>query len=142
MFEYVKRLFRYLVRQDLISNGVLPTSADAVAAAAVALTSAGVAWTWGAYAEIVAAASLAVDTQITGITLEDFVGAPSQGEVQLAIGGAGSEVVEITVPAVTSYLPIVPPVHVNASTRIAARYRTSTGAADNVSVKLLTATGF
>lgn len=141
MMGFIKRIFDLLIDTGSLVYGVLPTSADTVAAAAVQLTAAAAAWTWGVYAQIAATVGTA-DVQIVGVTLESFVGAATQGEVQLASGGAGSEVVFATVPIVGAVYWLPSPVKIPSGTRVAARYRTATGAADNVSVKLLTRSGF
>ncbi len=140
MSEWVRRIFSALVNTIRITIGVLPTSADTVAAAAVQLTAAAGVWTWGAWAQIVAAA--AVDQQVTGVSLENFVGALAQGEVQIGTGAGGFEAAIITVPITAPYFSLGNSgPFVTAGVRVAARYRTSTGAADNVSVKLVTRLG-
>lgn len=142
MVNLIRRIYLYLVLQSQIVRGVFPTSADLAAAAAVTLTAgAGGAWNWGAWVQIVAAVGVTVDTQITGLTLENFTGALSQGEVEIGLGGVGAEVTRVTVPSASPDYVLVPPVFVQSGTRIAARYRTSTGAADTVDTKLITATG-
>lgn len=141
MLLMIRRLFLLLVRPTAIRLGVFPTSADGVAAAAVTLTALAAAWTWGAWTTIVAAVGVLADTAIIGLTLENFVGAPSQGEVAIAVGAAGFEVEIARKPAANGYYEFQNPVFCLAGTRISARYRTSTGAADTVDLKVLTATG-
>lgn len=138
----LRRLFNSLIASELLRHGVFPTSADGVAAAAVTLTAAAVAWTWGAWAQVVAAAGVTAEVQIIGFTLENFVGAHAQGEVAISSGAAAVEVELGRFPIVSPVYTFPKPIRVPASTRLAARYRTSTGAADTVDVKLLTLTGF
>lgn len=142
MFVYIRRIFNALVGTSLIRHGVFPTSADTVAAVAITLTALAVAWSAGAWAQIVAAVGVTADTQIVGFTLENFVGAASQGEVMIGIGGAGVEVEIGRYPAAAAAYYFNKALYVPSGTRIAARYRTSTGAADTVDIKLLTTTGF
>ena len=141
MLLMIRRLFLLFVRPTGIRLGVFPTSADGVAAAAVTLTANAVVWTWGAWATIVAAVGVTADTGIIGLTLENFVGAPSQGEVGLAIGAAGFEVEIARKPSANGYYEFQNPIMALAGNRISARYRTSTGVADTVDMKVLTATG-
>ena len=141
MLLMIRRLFMLLVRPSFTRLGVFPTSADTVAAAAVTLTAAAGIWTWGAWIQIVAAVGVTADTQVTGLTMENFVGAPSQGEVGIAIGAGGAEVELARVPAANGYYTFPAAILVNAATRVSARYRTSTGIADTVDAKLLTAAG-
>lgn len=140
MLALIRRIFLLLVRPTLVRYGTLPTSADTVAAAAVQLTSAAGAWTWGAWTQIAATVGTS-DTQIKGITLENFIGAASEGEVEIGSGLGGFEVALARIQASNGYVTFNPAVLVLGGVRVAARYRTSTGAADNVSVKLMTATG-
>lgn len=142
MFQTIKRIFQALIHTVNIRHGVFPTSADGAAALAITLTHAGVAWTWGAWAQIVAAAGVTVETQIVGFTLENFVGALAQGEVAIGIGAGGAEV-EIGRYQITNANFVLPkPLYVQNGVRIAARYRTSTAVADTVDIKLNTVTGF
>lgn len=141
MLAMIRRIFLILVDSRALTPGVLPTSADTVAAAALTLTAAA-AWTWGVWVEFIAAAANTVDRQITGLTLENFVGAASQGEVQIGTGAGGAEVVEGTWSVVSHYYTLPNPIRIPPATRIACRYRTSTGVADTVDAKLLTQTGF
>lgn len=141
MLLMIRRLFLLLVRPTFTRLGVLPTSADTVAAAAVLLAAAGGVWTWGAWTQIVAAVGVTADTLVTGLTLENFVGGPSQGEVGIAIGAGGFEVELARVPAASGYYTFPSALLVGTNTRVSARYRTSTGIADTVDVKLLTAAG-
>lgn len=142
MLLMIRRLFQAFIRPTAVRLGVFPTSADGAAALAVTVTSAAVAWTVAAlWTEIVAAAGVTVDQQLVGITLDNFVGAPSQGEVLLAVGALGSEVEIARFPATVPYYDLVPSLMVLAGQRISAKYRTSTGAADSVDVKLMMARG-
>jgi hypothetical protein len=143
MLLLVRALYNLFVKPVAVRLGVFPTSADGVAAAAVTITSFAAAWTVAVlWTQIVAAVGVTVNTQIIGLTLENFVGAPSQGEVMIGTGAVGFEVEVARVPAASGYYSFARPVLVLAGTRIAARYRTSSGAADSVDGKLLTATGF
>jgi len=142
MTQWLRRVFNALIESVDLRYGTFPTSADAVAAAAITIAAAAVAWTFGAWTQIVAAVGVTVDTQIWGCTLENFVGAVAQGEVEIARGGVGAEVMLVKVPIVGAVYTFPKPVFVPVGTRISARYRTSTGVADTVDVKLLTTTGF
>lgn len=139
---YVRRLYNNLVGSDNIAYGTLPTSADGVAAAAVTLTAKAAAWTWSAaYIQIVATVG-AAEVQLVGASLENFVGAAGQGEVRIGTGLAAAEV-EIARFQTTNPQIILPkPIRIAAATRVAGAYRTSTGAADTVDVKLSVLTGF
>lgn len=141
MFQLVSRIFNAVVRTVGVTIGVLPTSADAVAAAAVQLTAAGVAWTWGAWAQVALAAAVTANTQIIGVSLENFVGAASQGEVQIGTGTAPAGAAIITIPITSAFTPLPGGPMVLAGVGVVARYRTATGVADNVSVKLVTKLG-
>lgn len=142
LIQMVRRLFNALVGSEDLRQGVYPTSADGVAAAAVTLTADAVAWTWGAWAQIVAAVGMAAETQIVGFSLENFVGAASQGEVQIGSGAGAAEVALATCQVVGAVYMLPKPIRVPAATRLAARYRTSTAVADTVDIKLVTLTGF
>ncbi len=139
MRQMIARIFALLVNSGAITHNVYPRSADGSAAAAVTLTAHATAWTAGSYAQIVA--SSVADAWLEGVTLENFVGAASQGEVEIATGGAGSEVIIATVQATAASYRWDKASFIPAGTRIAARYRTSTGAADTVDVKLNVAEG-
>lgn len=143
MLEMIRRLVRLLISSTALVAGVLPTSADTVAATAITLTAAAGAWTWTVlWTQIVTAVGLTADTQITGFTLENFVGGAAQGEVAIAIGALAAEVEIGRWPIVAATYVLPRPIMVHAGTRITARYRTSTGAADTVDIKLTTLTGF
>ncbi len=137
MTAFILAIYRAIVKNIAASEilGVWPTSADGVAAAAVQLTSNAAAWTWGAWAEIVSAVNNTDGGDIYGLTLENFVGAVGQGEVQIGVGAGGAEVAIARVPIVGAdqNFPIV---SVALGVRIACRYRQSVAAANNVSVKL------
>lgn len=139
MLLFVKRLINAIVLTTGITKTVLPTAADGAAASAVQLTSAAVAWTFGAWTQIVAAA--AAEQQLSGISLENFVGALAEGEVQIGVGAALAESAIVTVPITAPYIPLADGPLILLGQRVSARYRTSTGAADNVSVKLVTTQG-
>jgi len=137
------RLFNAFIRTDRVRAGVFPTSADTVAATPITLTAAAAAWTWGSWAEIVAAAGVTAEQLITHIDIEDIVAAPgAEGEIQIGVGGAGSEsaIGTVTINEAQPNFPMA--LHVNNATRIACRLRTSTGIADTCTVKLRTQTGF
>jgi len=141
MLLLTRRIFALLVRPAAIRLGVFPTSVDGVAAAAITVPAAAVAWTTGAWTQIVLAAGVLADTLITGVSLENFVGAASQGEVWIGVGTAplGTEIARIPVVGAVTMFPRA--VWAQAGVGIVAKYRTSTGVADTVDVKLLTATG-
>jgi len=139
MFQYIKMIWQALIGSETIRQGVYPTSADGVAALAVTLTAAA-AWTWGAWAQIVAAT--AAKCQIESFTLENIVGGPLQGEVAIASGAGGFEVELGRWPVVSPYYRLAKPIEVQAGVRLAARLRTSTGVADTVDIKLCVTTGY
>jgi len=139
----VKRLYNNLVGTENLRYGTLPTSADTVAANAVTLTSAAGAWTWGAWTQIALAAVVLVETQIVAVSLENFVGAIAQGEVEIGIGVApvGAALGRFQIALINGN-QLVKPIRIPAATAVVARYRTSTGAADTVDAKLHTLTAF
>jgi hypothetical protein len=138
----IRRIFNALVFTANIRHGVFPTAADTFAAVAITLIAAAGVWTKGAWIQIVLAAGVTADTNIWGFTLENFVGAASQGEVEIGIGtaplGTMLGVYQITA---AGYL-FSKPLRVPAGNGIVARYRTSTGVADTVDIKLNVETGF
>ena len=142
MLPLVKRILQALIESGTIRQGVFPTSADAVAAAAVTLTADAAAWTWGVYTQIVAAAGVLVETQIEGFTLENFVGGPLQGEVIIASGAGAAEVELGRWPVNNALFHLPKPIRVPPLTRLACAFRSSTVVADTVDIKLLTTTGF
>jgi hypothetical protein len=137
----VRRIYNNLIGTENLRYGTLPTSADGAAAAAVTLTAAA-AWTFGAWAQIALAAVVAVETQIVGFTLENFVGAASQGEIEIGIGVAPAGAALGRYQSVYGNFILPKPIRIPAATAVVARYRTSTGAADTVDVKLNTITVF
>ena len=141
MLLLLRRIFLLLVRPTALRLGVFPTSADGVQANAITLTAGAAVWTAGAWTQIVLAVGVLADTLITGISLENFVGAAAQGEVMIGYGTAplGTEIARIPMTGAVTMFPRA--VWVQAGVGIVARYRTSTGVADTVDVKLLTATG-
>ena len=144
MMNMVRRILNALIQTAFIRQGVFPTSADTVAALAIVLTKNAAAWTWGAWAQIVAAAGVTADTLITGFTLENPSNPVStiQGEVQIGIGGAGAEAAVGTFPIAAPLFILPKPRWVGSGVRVAARFRSSSAAADTIDVKLLTTTGF
>lgn len=141
MITMIRRLFLLLIRSESLRYGVFPTSADGVAAAAITLTS-GVAWTWGAWVQIVAAVGVAVETKVVGFTLENFVGIPAQGEVAIAIGGVGVEVEIARYTINGADVDLRDPIRVPPGTRLSAAYRNANAALDTVDIKLKTQTAF
>ena len=142
MMVMIRRIFQVLVRSDAIRYGTFPTSADGAAALAITIAAAAVAWTFGAWTQIVVLAGVTVETRIVGFTLENFVGALAQGEVEIGTGTApaGTLLGKFTIVGADVTLPN--PIRVPAGVGLVARYRTSTGAADTVDIKLKTQTGF
>ena len=135
MWGLISAIYRALVNSVGITLGVFPTSADTVAAAAITLTSAAGAWTWGVWVEIVSAAGNPNKNEVYGLTLENFVGLLGQGEVQIGTGAGGAEAAIITVPTVGADQSF-PVITVPPATRIAGRYRDSVAVANTVDVKL------
>lgn len=134
MMNLIRAIYNALVGSTLVTHNVYPRAADGAAAAAVTLAAAAVAWTWGAYVQIVAATI--GDSQVEGISLENFVGAASQGEIQIAQGGVGAEIAFATIQSTNANKDWAKGTRIPAGTRLAARYRTSTGAADTIDVKV------
>lgn len=143
MMNLIRGLYARLIASSLVRHGVFPTSADTVAAAAVTLTAAAGAWTWGAWTQIVAAAGVTVTTQIRGFTLENpvFGVAALQGEVAVAIGAGGLEVEVGRYPVASPAYEFAVPIAIPIGTRLSARLRTSDAVANTIDIKLLTATG-
>ncbi len=140
MITMIRRIFEALLESASLRQGVYPTSADGVAALAVTLTKNAAAWTWGVWAQIVGAT--AAETQIVGFTLENFVGALTQGEVAIGVGAAPNEVELGRFPIVAAVYTLPKPIKVEAGVRLAARYRNANAVADTVDIKLNTLTGF
>lgn len=138
----IKRLFRQLNVSDNIRYGTLPTSADGAAALAITLPAAAVAWTFGAWTQIALAAVVLVDTQIEEATMENFVGAAGQGEIEIGTGVAPAGALLARAQISGPTIRFSNPIRIPAATGVVARYRTSTGVADTVDVKLRTKTGF
>ncbi len=141
MLSLIRALFNLLIRSVSLVAGVLPTSADTVAAAAVTVTAAAGAWTWGAWTQIAASVGTA-PVQITGFTLENPVGAAFQGEIAIGTGTAPAGAERGRWPLVAGHYVLPIPFWVAAGAGVVARLRTSTGAADTIDVKLTTQTGF
>lgn len=149
LMVYARRLYNNIIGSDNIVYGVLPTSATDVAAAAFLLTAGVVAWRWNPIlaansTNLIPAANVPiVEFQIVGITFENFVaGAGAQGEVMLLVGAAGADVEVARFQVVPASFTLPKPIRVQPTTRIGARFRTSTGVADTVDVKLNILTGF
>lgn len=140
LLQMLRKLYLALVNTTLVRYGVLPTSADTVAAAAVLIASAGAAWTWGAWTQIAATVGTA-DLWLYGYSLENFVGAASQGEIQIGFGTAPLGTALVTIQSVVAGAGLPRPIRVPAGLGVVARYRTSTGAADSVDIKLNTMSG-
>lgn len=141
MLNMIRRLFNRAINSINVTHGVLPTSADTVAAAALTLTAGAATWTWGAWVEVLSAVGNTAARRITGWSLENFVGAASQGEIQIGTGAGGAEIVKGTYQPVGATKDFPTPLMIPTATRIAARYRTSTGVADTVDIKLNTELG-
>ncbi len=135
MMNLIRQIFAALgLGPNTVTHNVYPRSADGAAAAAITLTAAAIAWTFGNYAQIVAATT--ADCQLNGFSLENFVGARSQGEIEIAIGAAAAETVIARAQATNGQIIWPKGRFIPAGTRLSARYRTSTGAADSVDIKL------
>lgn len=142
MITMIRRIFQALISSGSLRQGVFPTSADGVAALAVTLTKNAVAWTWGAWAQLATVVQQPAEVQIVGFTLENFVGAVTQGEVGIGsgVGAAGIELGRFPIVAPAYILP--KPIHVPGGTGLVARYRAATAVADTVDIKLIVVTGF
>jgi len=139
MMEMVRRIFNALLGSVGITVGTLPTSADGAAAVAITLTAAA-AWTFGAWTQIVLAAGVAGDLQLIGLTFENFVGAVAQGEVEIGMGTAPLGAAVARVQITSAYIDLTNGPRLLAGNGVVARYRTSTGVADTVDVKLIVKT--
>jgi hypothetical protein len=138
----LRRLYNNFVGSDNIIYDTLPTSADTVQANAVTLTAKAAAWQWTIVALVIAATSGAAECQLYGATMENFVGAATQGEVRVLLGAAPPEV-EIARWPISAPVVLFPkPIRIPAASRVVGAYRTATGAADSVDVKLLVLRGF
>ena len=131
-----------LVGSDQIRYGVYPTSADGAAAVGVTLTKNAAAWTWGVWAQVVLAAGVAAETQIVGFALENFVGVPAQGEIQIGTGVAPAGAVLATFNTAMGNMVLDSPIRIDAATGIVARYRNANAVADTVDIKISVKTGF
>lgn len=137
-----RRIYNNLVGSGNLVYGVLPTSADGVAAAAVTLTAKAAAWTWGVAVVQIVATVGAAEVQVVGASLENYVGAASQGEVMLLVGPGAAEVEFARFQATNPQVIFPKPIRLVAASRVTGNYRTSTGAADTVDAKLHILTGF
>lgn len=134
MINLIRQIFAALgLGPNTVMQNVYPRSVDGVAAVAITLAAAAVAWTFGAYVQIVAAT--AANARLTGFTLENFVGAVSQGEIEIATGLLAAEVVIARAQVTNGSIVWPEGRYIPAGTRLSARYRTSTGAADTVDIK-------
>ena len=119
------------------SHDIYPTLAGAVA-----LTSSAVAWTQGAYTEVLPVSTIKNRFFITGIILNNMV-IDSEYEVDIATGAAASEVVMVTVSHETHdtnlscIIPISPPIKISSNTRISARCASENAAGDTCTIKLM-----
>jgi len=139
MMDLVRRIFRTVVMPNTVRLGTRTTSNDGVAAIATTLTSLAVPWRFGGGASV--GVGLLADGLCYGFCLENFVGAASQGEIKLQFGPTtGPE--EHFFPA-TEGLTLFPyPIRQpGVIARLFGYYRTSTGAADKVDIKMLTVSG-
>lgn len=141
LYVWLKRMYRAMFGRS-VSLGVHPAGA-----VAVTLT-AGAAWVYGVYVQLIAA--VLQDEWITGVELTT-ISVPDSGEVAIALGVPGSEVDRVVLPfsrvQITAagtlegrYMTLKHPIFVPSGTRIAARVRTALGTT-TADVKIVTATG-
>ena len=142
MFQFIKRIFQLLVESDTLRYGVFPTSADGAAALAITLPKNAAAWTWGVWAQVVLAAGVTAEIQIIAFSLENFVGVPTQGEIQIGTGTAPAGTTLGTFNIANAPFVLPRPIMVGAGNGLVARYRNANGVADTVDIKLNTLTGF
>ena len=141
MLRLIRRIYRLIIDTTLVRYGTLPTSADTVAAAAVTVTSAAAAWTWGLWAEIAATVGTA-DVWLVAVTLENYVGLGDQSEIAIATGLAGAEVEKVRIQTTVGGLDFTTsPCYIPAGTRVSARFRTNGALANTVDVKLVVKSG-
>lgn len=140
MLELIRRIFNAVVGIVGITIGTVPTSADTVAAAAVLITANAAAWTWGAWTQLALAAVFATDQHLVGISLENFVGAATQGEVEIGQGVAPVGVAVARIPITAAYTPFSNGPRLLGGNGVVARYRTATVVADTVDVKVVVKT--
>lgn len=118
------------------SHNVYPAEA-----AAILVTSSNVAWTKGAYAQIVAVDTITERFYITGLVVNNMV-IDSEYELDIGIGAALAEVIiatdthETNDTNLSKTLLFIPPIEVNANTRIAVRAATQNAVADTCTVKV------
>ena len=129
-----ERLYNALIGSDNIAYGVLPNGAASVTVTAAA------AWVFGAWAEIAASVG-AVDAWLYYVAMEN-PSAPAAGyDVGIGRGAGGAEVSIATVSLFNGVMFLPFPARIPATTRVAGRVRSSTGAADTVAVKVGIVTG-
>lgn len=139
MLNRLKRTLDYMIDmnlrlfQDTLPTGAGPTQATANVAA----------WTYGAYAQIIAATT--VDLWVVGVQLSGVATVDTLHEVAIAVGAGAAEVDFGVFPysdndansTATFGLPY--PVKVPTGTRLACRARNTGAAATAIGVKLLVA---
>lgn len=126
-----QRLYNALVGSGNISYATLPDGA-----ASITLTAQAVAWTYGAWAEIVASVG-AADAWLVGVGIEAPSDPAAGYDVDIGDGAAGSEVSIAEVPFFTALYNLPFPARILAATRLAGRTRSSTGVADTIGVKVV-----
>lgn len=139
--QIASRLNKPQVRPGSTGPYPLPLSPGGGSAASyVTVATSASAWTYGAWVQIVASTSAALFVE--AVALATTTGG-LEGQVQIGVGGAGSEAVVATVPIYVSTaagpMPLIPLVHypaVAASTRIAVRALVGSAGAVNFLVKL------
>jgi len=110
-------------------------------AAAIIVTSSNVAWTKGAYAQVVPVDTITERFYITGLVVNNMV-IDSEYELDIGIGAALAEVIiatdvhETNDTNLSKTLLFIPPIEVNANTRIAVRAATQNAVADTCTVKV------
>ena len=132
--QEVRRQYNALINSGNVAFGVFPNGA-----AAIALTAAA-AWVFGAWVEIVATVGGA-DVWFIGVAVGAFSAPAADYDVGIGTGAGAAEVSFLSLPCWAPVIFIPFPRLIAAATRIAGRVRTSSGAADTMTVKVLVATG-
>lgn len=130
------RLYNALINSGNIRYGTLPDGA-----AAVKLTAKAVAWTYDAWTQIVASVG-AGDVLLAAIYTEN-PSAATDYDVNIGSGAGAAEVPLATVPIFLGVAGVLPfPILIAATTRLAGRTRSASGAANTIDVKVGVITGF
>jgi len=132
--QEARALYNSYVNSGNISYITLPDGA-----AAITLTAAA-AWVFGAWAQIVASVGAAA-AWLCGVAIQTPSAPASEYDVDIGQGAAAAEVSIAELPYAAGMIWLPAMVRVPATTRLAGRTRSSSGAADTVAVKVVVALG-